>query len=102
MFNLLDKVLDIDKAHGPHRNPKLLESLPNYSNFEPIGVYIHMREQYGEQVNIKSWPALTTTIPQGNLGNFQEGSGRSPRKTRIDISIMDVDPTINFFVIFQR
>ena len=80
MFNLLDKVLEMEKADGPHRDPKLLEISPNYSKFGPIGVCINMREQYGEQVKIKSWSALSATIPQSNLGNFQERSGKESQK----------------------
>jgi len=80
MFNLLDKELEMEKAHGPHRNTKFLDSLSRYSKFGPIGVCIHMREQYGEQVKSKSWPALTATIPQGNLENVQEGSEKESQK----------------------
>ena len=62
MFNLLDKTLHMEKYHGPHRDSKLLERYPYYSKFGPIGVCIHMQEQYGEQVKIKSWPILADKI----------------------------------------
>ena len=82
MFNLLDKVLEEEKVHGPHRNPKLLKSSSGYSKFEPLRVCIQMREQCGEQVKIKSWPALTANIPQGNLGKVQEGSEKDSQKNK--------------------
>ena len=99
MLNLLDKVLEMEKAHGPHRNPKLLESLPNYSKFGPIGVCIHMRDQYGKEFKIKSWISLVSTTPQVNIGNVQKSSGKESQKMIMAISAMDVDQTTTFFMI---
>ena len=35
-----------------------------------------------KKIKIKSWPALTATIRQGNLGNIQEGSGKESQKNK--------------------
>ena len=46
MFNYLDKVTDMEEAHGPSRNPKLLENDPQYTKLGPIG------EQYSKRVKV--------------------------------------------------
>ena len=38
MFNLLDRVLVMEKVHGPHKYPILLEADSDYANLEPLGV----------------------------------------------------------------
>ena len=53
-------------------------------------------------MKIKSWLALAETIPQGNLGNVQEGSGKESEKIILAISAIDVDLPITFFVIVPR
>jgi len=58
MFNLLDNALAIEKAHGPHRDPKLLEKDPLYVKYGPLGVCVNMREKYSDLVTINNWPAL--------------------------------------------
>jgi len=79
MFNLLDNALAIEKAHGPHRDPKLLEKDPLYVKYGPLGVCVNMREKYSDLVTINNWPALSAVIPQANLGevpqNMSESSG---------------------------
>jgi len=37
MFNLLDQTLAMKKAHGPHRDPKLLEHDPGYVKYGTLG-----------------------------------------------------------------
>ena len=69
MFNLLDSSLSMERKHGPHKNPKLLESDPSYPTAGPVGVCTSMREFYGELVKMKAWPALLSTIPSGNLAS---------------------------------
>ena len=63
--------------HGPHRDLKLLERSPDYSKFGPIGFCIHMRNQCGEQVKIKSQPVLAEKVPEGNIGSVNDGTGNS-------------------------
>jgi len=79
MFNLLNNALAIEKAHGPHRDPKLLEKDPLYVKYDPLGVCVDMREKYSDLVTINNWPALSTVIPQASLGevpqNVSESSG---------------------------
>jgi len=79
MFNLLDNALAIEKAHGPHRDPKLLEKDPLYVKYGPLGLCVDMREKYSDLVTINNWPALSAVIPQANLGevpqNVSESSG---------------------------
>jgi len=79
MFNLLDNALAIEKAHGPHRDPKLLEKDPLYVKYGTIGVCMNMREKHSDLVTINNWPALSAVTPQANLGevpqNVSELSG---------------------------
>jgi len=79
MFNLLDKVLAIEKAHGPHRDTKLLEKDPLYVKYGPLGLCVDVREKYSDLVTINNRPAHSAVIPQDNLGelpqNLSEPSG---------------------------
>ena len=54
MINLLDKVLTTEKANGPHKDPKLLESSANYIKYGLLGVCKEMREQYADLVCVKT------------------------------------------------
>lgn len=67
MFNVLDKVLAMKNAHGPHRDPKLLESSSDYVEYGPLGTCVKMREYYSDLVTTKQWPALAETIPSANF-----------------------------------
>ena len=80
MFNLLDSVLAMEKSHGPHRDPKLLEKVSGYSKYGPLGVCKEMREQYADQVRLKTWPALAPSIPTANLGTFHDSLSRDSAK----------------------
>ena len=53
MFDVLDGSLSMEKAHGPHRDPKLLESSPDYKEYGPLGVCVKMREAYSDLVTTK-------------------------------------------------
>ena len=75
MYNLLDNVLRMEKAHGPHRDPTLLERTSGYTLYGPLGICVSMRESYSDLVSTKQWPALTATIPSSNLGYVQDKSG---------------------------
>ena len=46
VFNLLDKAMALEKAHGLYRDPKQLESKPGYDKYGPLGLCITMRENY--------------------------------------------------------
>ena len=43
MFNLFDKALVLEKCHGPHRDPKLLESATDCENYGPLALCVAMR-----------------------------------------------------------
>ena len=79
MYNILDKALVMEKEHGPHRDPKLLERSANYKEYGPLGVCVKMREAYSDLVTTKQWPALAASIPAANLGSVTEDD-RDPRK----------------------
>ena len=79
MFNLLDKVLVMEKAHGPHCDPKLLEKATGYDKYAPLGVCKEMQEQYANQVRLKAWPALATSIPTANLGELNDALSQGPK-----------------------
>ena len=70
----------MEKSHGPHRNPKLLESDSNYANYCPLDLCTAIREKYGDLVIIKSWPALTQRIHESNLCGVGEQKNRSSTK----------------------
>ena len=79
MYNVLDKALGMEKEHGPHRDPKLLERSADYKEYGPLGGCVKMREAYFDLVTAKQWPALAATIPAANLGSVTEDDG-GPRK----------------------
>ena len=64
MFNCLDQVLSMEKSHGPHEDPKLLESNKDYTKLGPLAVCKEIREVYADQVRMKVWTALATKIPE--------------------------------------
>ena len=72
MYNLLDHALAMEKRHGPHRDPKLLENDPEYPKYGPLGICVTMRENYSELVTTDQWPALKQSVPAGNLGAVPE------------------------------
>jgi len=72
MYNLFDKVLKMEKAHGPHRDPKLLEHTPGYKLYGPLGICVSMRESYLDLISTKQWSALIATLPSSNLGYVQD------------------------------
>ena len=80
MFNLLDKVLAMEKAHGPNRDPKLLEKAAGYNKYGSLTVCKEMREQYAEQVRLKTCPALATSIPTTNLEKLNDALSQGPKK----------------------
>jgi len=43
MFNLLDQTLAMEKVHGPHRDPKMLECDPGYVKYGPLGVRLTLK-----------------------------------------------------------
>jgi len=77
VINLLDSALSIEKAHGPHRDPNLLEKDPLYVKCGPLGVCVNMREKYSDLVTINNWPALSAVIPQANLGEVPQNISES-------------------------
>jgi len=50
---VLDRVLVMEKDHGPHRDPKALEKLADYKEYGPLGIYVKMRESYSNLVTTK-------------------------------------------------
>lgn len=70
MFILMDHALKLEKAHGPHQDPKLLETSDDYSTYGPLGLCVVMRENYSDLVTVSQWPALVTTLPASNLGEI--------------------------------
>ena len=70
MFNLLDHALKMEKDHGPHRDPKLLENETSYTKYGPLGLCVVIRERYSDLVTTGQWPALAEKIPNptSNLG----------------------------------
>ena len=77
MFNFLNKTLEMEKSHGPYRDPKMREQSTNYSEFGPVGICIHIQEQYGELVKVKVWPALAESITQSNLVSANNNSKKN-------------------------
>lgn len=67
MFNLLDKVLHIEKSHGPHRDPKKLTTNPNYSKYGPLGGCKEMQEQYADQCVVRPGLSLLHLFPREML-----------------------------------
>ena len=64
IFNLLDKLLEIDCKHGSHRDPKLLDNDASYPKYGHVSLCTTMRKEYGESIKINAW----TKLPQGHLG----------------------------------
>jgi len=46
MYNVLDRVLAMEKAHGPHRDSKALEKSGDYKEYGPLGICVKMRDYY--------------------------------------------------------
>ena len=87
MFSLLENVLAMEKLHGPHRDPKILEKDASYVKYGPLGICIDMREKYSDLVTINNWPALSAAILQGNLGEVNSNkesteTSDGPKKNR--------------------
>ena len=72
VHNLLDHALVMEKRHGPHRDPKLLENDPEYPKYGPLEICVAMRVNYSELVTTDQWPALKQSVPAGNLGVIPE------------------------------
>ena len=70
----------MEKSHGTYRNPKLLESVSDYSKYGPLGLCTTIREQYGDLITIKVWSILTEFIPKSNLGDVGEHKNRNSMK----------------------
>ena len=69
MFNLLNQTLAIKKAHGSHRDPKLLGRDLVYVKYGPLrGGGVDMQEKFLDLVIINNWPAFSAVIPESNLG----------------------------------
>ena len=77
-FNFLDKVLVMENINGPHRDPNKLELDPDYSTLGSLGICKEMREQYDNQVRLKTCPALSSMIHEADLDETQ--SQDQPRK----------------------
>ena len=72
MYNLLDCVLFMEKVHGPHKDPKLLECAADYNKLGPLWACREMRDQYVDQMCLKVWPALAAKIPEENVNNTKQ------------------------------
>jgi len=72
MLNLHDQFLAMEKSHGSHKDPKLLESNTAYTKLGPLAVCKEMRQVYADQVHMKVWPTLATKIPEVNLGESKQ------------------------------
>jgi hypothetical protein len=77
MYSHYDKAVAMERAHGPHKDPKLLEQHPSYSEYGPVGICDIMQREYALLVQQKDWPALTPIIPEGNF-TPQDNVRRNP------------------------
>jgi hypothetical protein len=77
MYSHYDKALSMERSHGPHKDPKLLETHPLYSEYGPVGVCNIMQREYALLVQQKDWPALRDSIPEGNF-TPQDGVRKNP------------------------
>ena len=80
MYSILDKVLAMEKSYGPHRDPKLFESDPDYNKFRPLSICVEIRERYSDLVVIEDWPALSERVLEGNMGVYTEHLNKNCRK----------------------
>ena len=46
MFNVMDHVLAVEKSYGPHRDPKALKKVAEYSKYGPLGICVKMRKLF--------------------------------------------------------
>jgi hypothetical protein len=81
MYMHYDKALAMEREHGPHKDPKLLERHPSYTEYGPVGVCNIMQREYGLLVQLKDWPALCPTVPEGNYTPSNPGE-RNPHGMR--------------------
>ena len=56
-------------AHGCLRDPKLLESASDYKTHGPIPLCSSLQREYGELKKTNEWPALSSTLPEGNYSS---------------------------------
>ena len=96
MYKVLDKSLAMEKSHGPHRDPKGLELSTDYKEYGPLGLCVKMRELYSNLVTTKQQPAVSATIPEGNLGSATTNSDTSPRKNSNGRTCHDVESEYQF------
>ena len=78
MYVHYDKALAMERAHGPHKDPKLLELDPLYTDYGPVAVCDIMQREYALLVQLKDWPALRPIIPEGNYSSSFGNSGPNP------------------------
>jgi hypothetical protein len=56
----------MERAIGPLVDPKLIVCHPDYPTYGPLGLCALIQEEYGKLKCSNEWPALTSTLPEGN------------------------------------
>ena len=63
---MLHKARTMENSLGPVADPKLLEQHADYKKYSPIALCASLQKLYSELLKSNSWPALESSIPEGN------------------------------------
>ena len=63
---MLHKARTMENSLGPVADPKLLEQHADYKKYGPIALCASLQKLYSELLKSNSWPALESSIPEGN------------------------------------
>jgi hypothetical protein len=75
MHAKLDEVRELELKYKL-KDPKLMVSDSTYSELGPVALCGFLQEKYGSLITEKAWPALSATLPSGNLTPVLDGAAR--------------------------
>ena len=96
MYSVMDKGLVMEKAHGPHRDPNVLEKAANYKEYGSLGICVKMRESYSNLVTTKPGLALAAIIPAAIIRSVTGNKTYRARKNPIGMKYHDCDSDYHF------
>ena len=70
----------MERAIGPLVDPKSIVRHTDYPTYGPLGLCALIQEEYGELKRSNKWPALTSTLPEGNHSGQISGRNTLGRK----------------------
>ena len=80
VFRYQSQVKIMERAIGPLVDPKSIVRHPDYPTYGPLGLCALIQEEYGELKRSNEWPALTSTLPEGNYSGPPSGRNSLGRR----------------------